>query len=110
VTPDRALALLELSPDLTAAEWGQRLDVPASEVRAWCKARGAALRGDRHAPVREVARRVDSERRRLGLSLRDVAQDAGVDHQTVNRLPVLQYLYGSTADALWAWVRRVEAK
>jgi hypothetical protein len=110
MTPGAALCLLELSPDLTAAEWGQRLDVPAAEVRAWCDARGVPLRGDRHAPAREVARRVDVERRRLGWSLRQVARDAGVDHQTVTRLPEMQYLHDATAGALWAWVRRVEER
>lgn len=103
-----ALVLCEMSADLTADEWGQRLDVPASEVRAWCAVHRLPLRGDPRCAVAELSRRVDGERRRLGLTVRAVARATGIDAHTIASLKRRRYLKTETTAALIGWLRRVE--
>ena len=84
MTPDRTLALLELSPDLSAAEWAQRLDVSAAEVRTYCAAQGLAL-ADAPLDATDVATELVRRQSALGVSWHHVARGAGLDVQQVIR-------------------------
>lgn len=108
MTPDRASVLEAMSGDLTAAEWSQRLDVSAPEVRAWCATRSLPLRGDPRHGITDIAARVDAERRRLGLSLVATAKAVGVDVKTIRALRSRSFLHAHIAAALHGWLRRVE--